>query len=138
LKKAFSKKFTVIVAAGGLIENEKEEVLLIFRRGKWDLPKGKIDWNEALEGCAIREVGEETGVKGAEIIRPLTVTYHTYHEGARFILKESHWFLMKVKGEQDLRPQEEEDITEIRWISRKDLPGYMKNMYPAVRDVMKL
>jgi 8-oxo-dGTP pyrophosphatase MutT (NUDIX family) len=137
LKKAFFKKFTVITAAGGLIRNEKNDVLLIFRRGKWDLPKGKLDKNEELADCALREVEEETGVKGARIEKEILTTYHTYHEGARFILKQSHWFLMKAKSEQDFTPQEEEDITEIRWVSEKDLIGYTKNMFPAVRDVLK-
>jgi len=138
LKKAFYKKFTIIIAAGGLVENEKKELLLIFRKGKWDLPKGKLDKSEKLEACAIREVEEETGLRSPEIIRPLTITYHTYHEGARFILKESHWYRMKVQGEQKLVPQVEEDITDIRWVSKKDLPAYKEKAYPAIRDVLAL
>ena len=62
LKKAFFKKFTLVQAAGGLVYNEKKEILLIFRRGKWDLPKGKLDKGEKLEDCAVREVEEETGL----------------------------------------------------------------------------
>src|SRR5687768_2564827 len=60
LKKAFQKKFTPVLAAGGLVQNEKEELLMIYRKGKWDLPKGKLDKNEKLEDCALREVMEET------------------------------------------------------------------------------
>lgn len=138
LKKAFYKKFTIIIAAGGLVENEKKELLLIFRKGKWDLPKGKLDKSEELEACAIREVEEETGLRSPKIINPLTITRHTYHEGARFILKESHWYRMKVRGEQKLLPQVEEDITDIRWVSKKDLPAYREKAYPAIRDVLAL
>ena len=138
LRKAFYKKFTIIIAAGGLVQNEKQELLLIFRKGKWDLPKGKLDKKEELEACAIREVEEETGLRSPEIISPLTVTYHTYHEGARYILKESHWYNMKVKGEQKLVPQAEEDITDIRWVARKDLKAYQEKAYPAIRDVLAL
>ena len=54
--------FTVFEAAGGLISNPAGEVLLMFRRGKWDLPKGKLDEGETLEACALREVQEETGL----------------------------------------------------------------------------
>src|SRR5258705_8336444 len=97
LKKAFFKKFSFIQAAGGLVLNEKKEILLIFRRGKWDLPKGKLDKGEKLEDCAIREVEEETGLKKIELVSPLTTTYHTYHEGTKFILKESHWYMMNVE-----------------------------------------
>jgi 8-oxo-dGTP pyrophosphatase MutT (NUDIX family) len=136
LKKAFFKKFTLVVAAGGLVQNEKQEYLLIFRRGKWDLPKGKLDRKETLEDCALREIEEETGLQGARIGKPLTTTYHTYHEGARFILKESHWFSMKAKSGQELKPQVEEDITEIRWVPRQDLEKYKAGTYPAIRDVL--
>ena len=52
LKKTFFKKFTLILAAGGLVTNENNEILLIFRRGKWDLPKGKLEKGEKLEDCA--------------------------------------------------------------------------------------
>jgi 8-oxo-dGTP pyrophosphatase MutT (NUDIX family) len=138
LKKAFFKKFTVVIAAGGLVQNEKKEYLLIFRRGKWDLPKGKLDKKESLEECALREIEEETGVKAAQIINPLTISYHTYHEGARFILKESHWFLMKVAGDQNLTPQEEEDITEIKWVNQKEIDQYQTKCFPAIRDVLNL
>lgn len=137
LKKAFFKKFTLVQAAGGLVRNEHEETLLIFRRGKWDLPKGKLDPGETLEACAVREVTEETGLDKIRLNSPLTITYHTYHEGARFILKESHWYLMKVTGEQKLVPQTEEDILETKWVKDADLAPYMKNAFPSIVDVLK-
>lgn len=137
LKQAFFKKFTLVTAAGGLVQNEKKEYLLIFRRGKWDLPKGKLDKGEKLEDCAIREVEEETGLKEVKLIKPLCVTYHTYHEGARFILKDSHWYIMKVKGSQQLVPQTEEDIHEIRWVKKEGLSEYLKISYPSVADVLR-
>ena len=138
LKKAFYKKFTIIIAAGGVIQNEKKEILLIFRRGKWDLPKGKLDAGETLEKCAVREVTEETGLQHIKLISPFTITYHTYHEGSRFILKESHWFKMKVKGEQQLIPQTEEDIHEIKWVKAGELVEYMTNSFPSVVDVLQM
>jgi 8-oxo-dGTP pyrophosphatase MutT (NUDIX family) len=138
LKKAFYKKFTIFIAAGGLVENEKSDILLIFRRGKWDLPKGKLDKGEKLEECAVREVEEETGLRNVKLTTPLTITYHTYYEGARFILKESHWFKMNVFGKQDLIPQAEEDIHDIRWVNPVELNEYMKNSFPSVIDVLKL
>ena len=78
LKKAFYKKFTIIQAAGGLVLNEKNKLLMIFRRGKWDLPKGKLDKGETLEDCAVREVEEETGLQSIKLISPLIITYQTY------------------------------------------------------------
>jgi 8-oxo-dGTP pyrophosphatase MutT (NUDIX family) len=136
LRKAFFKKFSLIIAAGGLVWNEKDEILMIFRRGKWDLPKGKLDKGEKLEDCAIREVEEETGLKNPKLISPLIVTYHTYHEGSKFILKESHWYIMKVSGEQKLTPQTEEDIFDIKWVNKNDLEKYRKDSFPLITDVL--
>ena len=137
LKKAFIKKFTLVQAAGGLVKNEKDEILMIFRRGYWDLPKGKLDKNENLETCALREVEEETGLKNIELKNLLLTTYHTYHEGTRHILKESHWFNMIVKGEQKLIPQTSEDISEVKWIDRSSIGYYLKKAYPMIADVME-
>lgn len=138
LKKAFFKKFTFIQAAGGIVQNEDGELLLIFRRGKWDLPKGKLDKGESLEDCAVREVEEETGLKQVKLVEPLLITYHTYHEGTKFILKESHWYSMKVSGQQELVPQTEEDILETKWVAAESLEPYLKNSFPSVVDVLKL
>ncbi len=138
LKKAFFKKFTFIQAAGGIVQNEDGELLLIFRRGKWDLPKGKLDKGESLEDCAVREVEEETGLKQVKLVEPLLITYHTYHEGTKFILKESHWYSMKVSGRQELVPQTEEDILETKWVAAEALEPYLKNSFPSVVDVLKL
>jgi 8-oxo-dGTP pyrophosphatase MutT (NUDIX family) len=137
LKKAFFKKFVLVQAAGGLVRNEKDEVLMIFRRGKWDLPKGKLDKGETLEECAVREVEEETGLKNIQLTGPLLVTHHTYHEGTRFILKESHWFSMETKSDQALVPQAEEDIHEIKWVKNGELKQYFKNTFPSVVDVLQ-
>jgi len=137
LKEAFIKKFTIVKAAGGLVLNEKKEVLMIFRRGKWDLPKGKLDKGETLEKCAIREVKEETGLGSVELVSALIITHHTYHEGTRFILKESHWYIMKANGKQELIPQTEEDIHEIKWVNADELDKYKKDSFPSIRDVLE-
>jgi 8-oxo-dGTP pyrophosphatase MutT (NUDIX family) len=137
LKKAFWKKFTIIKAAGGLVQNEEKKMLMIFRRGKWDLPKGKIDDGETLEQCAVREVEEETGLTKIELLSPLLTTYHTYHEGSKYILKESYWYNMKVSGKQNLQPQTEEDILEIKWVTAKEAEKLFPECFPSVIDVIK-
>ena len=138
LKKAFFKHFIPVTAAGGVVENEKGEVLLIFRRGKWDLPKGKSDKGESIEQCAVREVEEETGLTNIQLKKLLTITYHTYDEFGKHILKDSHWYKMKVKGSQNITPQTEEEITEVKWVKKKDLKDYFSNIFPSVKDVLKL
>jgi 8-oxo-dGTP pyrophosphatase MutT (NUDIX family) len=136
LKKAFFKKFMLVPAAGGLVINEKGKWLFIFRRNKWDLPKGKIDGKESPEKAALREVEEETGLRNVQLKQKLTDTYHTYDESGHHILKQTHWFLMHVSGEQQLTPQYEEQITNIEWADPSDLKKYLDNTFYAIRDVV--
>ena len=136
LKQAFFRKFTIIKAAGGLIKNEKGKILFIFRRGKWDLPKGKLDPGESLEECATREITEETGLEGHQLVGPLLVTHHTYHENGKFILKESHWYRFSSVGEPNLKPQEEEQITAAEWMDEDGLHKVRGNTYPLIIDLL--
>src|SRR6185437_13071222 len=110
LKQAFFKHFHVIQAGGGLVKNKNDEILMIFRREKWDLPKGKLDNGENMEECAKREVEEETGLSQIKIIKPITITYHTYALFGKHNLKETHWYLMNASGNEILIPQTEEEI----------------------------
>jgi ADP-ribose pyrophosphatase YjhB (NUDIX family) len=136
LKKAFWKKFTIVKAGGGIVENEKGEILLMFRKGKWDLPKGKLDKGEKIDACAVREVKEETGLQKVTLSKALLTTYHTYHEGTKFILKETYWFSMKADGKQGLIPQAEEDISEVKWVKKTDLKKYAADTYASVAEVL--
>ena len=136
LKRAFWKKFIVVQAAGGVVENEHKEWLFMMRRGKWDLPKGKLDPKETLEECAVREVEEETGLRHILLGAPLLTTYHTYDENGKHFLKESHWYRMKVSGKQTLVPQQEEQITQLKWVGPDGLDPYTRNTYPSILDVV--
>jgi 8-oxo-dGTP pyrophosphatase MutT (NUDIX family) len=136
LKKDFFKMFTTVEAAGGLVENDKGEWLLIHRRGYWDLPKGKIDKGETPEQASVREVEEETGLKKIKRNKLINTTFHTYHEFGKFILKPTYWFSMKTNGSQELKPQTTEDITEVKWVKKTDASAYFASMYPSVRDVI--
>ncbi len=126
-----------ITAAGGLVTNDQQELLMIFRRGKWDLPKGKLDEGESIEACAVREVEEETGLTSLELGNKIGITYHTYQENNITILKETHWFAMQAKGEQTLVPQTEEDITRIGWINRSELPEKLNNTYDNILEIIE-
>ncbi|HEY1116028.1 MAG TPA: NUDIX domain-containing protein [Chitinophagaceae bacterium] len=134
---AIKEHMTVVQAAGGFVHVQGEQVLLIFRRGKWDLPKGKLDKGEDLATCATREVEEETGVSGLRTGDLLTVTYHTYHERERFILKETYWYLMEADTAQPFTPQEEEDIEKCEWVKTGNLAPYLDNTYPTIVEVAK-
>lgn len=136
LKKAVFKKFTLIQAAGGLVRDTSNAMLFIFRRGRWDFPKGKLDPGEPLDQCALREVKEETGLKQVKLNGPLLVTYHTYDEDGKHILKETHWFLMKAPSGQEVQPQVEEQIMEIKWVKPGEVEKYLKNTYPIIKDLI--
>lgn len=129
----------IIKAGGGLVRNGEGELLLIFRRGKWDLPKGKLDEGETIEACAIREVEEETGVKDLALGELISVTWHEYFDKwlGEEVIKETHWFKMDVAGVPALVPQKEEDITAIEWTKKSDLPQRMEQSYITIIDVLE-
>jgi 8-oxo-dGTP pyrophosphatase MutT (NUDIX family) len=133
----FMKDYSLIRAAGGVVTDDEARVLLIFRKGKWDLPKGKVEDNEPLELCANREVVEETGLNDLTLRAPLAVTYHTYTEKGKDILKETHWFLFDAPGIQQLKPQTEEDISKVEWVKREDLKDHTNNTYLLIKDVLR-
>lgn len=135
--KDFCSRYTIIKAGGGVVKNEKNEILFIFRRGKWDLPKGKLEKNETIKKCAIREVEEECGISGLKISKALPSTYHTYFIKDTPILKRSYWFEMTAPGKQALIPQTEEDITDIKWIKPKEVKNILKNTYSSIVEVLK-
>jgi len=134
--KSFKKKLVLIKAAGGLVHSKDDKLLLIFRRGKWDLPKGKLDDNEEIKACAVREIKEETGLINVEIEKPLCITYHTYHQEGKHFLKESHWYLMKADEQNNLTPQLEEDIEKCEWVPVDQIVTYMENTHASILDVV--
>jgi 8-oxo-dGTP pyrophosphatase MutT (NUDIX family) len=133
LLKKFLKKAPNVIAGGGKVYNDKGKVLFIFRNGKWDLPKGKIEKNESIEQTAIREVEEETGVKGLKIIKPLETTYHIFKRRGRYRIKITYWFEMQTSFDGKLFPQEKEGITKVKWLGKKKIKKAMKNSYANIK-----
>lgn len=117
-------------------------MLMIFRRGYWDLPKGKLDLGENLEQCALREVEEETGIDGLSILRPVTFnglsqecTFHIYREKGSWVLKSSYWFLMETSSTSEVVPQVEEDIEKVQW-TEPTLLSDLSPIYASIREVL--
>ena len=135
--KEFEKAFTLIQAGGGVVRNPQGRILFIKRRGKWDLPKGKLETGEDISECAQREVEEETGVKGLFVLGKRVITYHIYKQDQRWYLKETHWYNMYSDGQEDLRPQKEEDIEVCAWKKPKKLKKLLKNSFSSLREVFK-
>ncbi|SFE87216.1 ADP-ribose pyrophosphatase YjhB, NUDIX family [Chitinophaga sp. CF118] len=129
--------FSILVAAGGLITNPEEEILLMFRRGRWDLPKGKQDDGEDLETCALREVEEETGLHSITLEHKISETLHFYTYKEKKILKHTHWYKMQFTGTELTIPQIEEDILDIQWVKPEHLSKYLKFSYQNIADVFE-
>lgn len=136
LFKQFSAIFHNIEAAGGLVENSNNEFLLIKRNGIWDLPKGKTEKGEKIETTAIREVSEECGIKLPVIESPIGSTLHIYTRDGKQFLKRTHWYKMTYTGNEKPTPQQLEDITEAKWISRENIESYMSNTYGSIKQVL--
>lgn len=132
----FKQQFKLIQAGGGLVKNTLDEYLFIFRRGKWDLPKGKLDEGETIAECALREVNEETGLQNITLKNHLCTTYHTYHGKKNMVLKESVWYNMECPSGQTLTPQTEEDILEIKWLKKEDWGIAKENIFSSIQDVL--
>lgn len=132
----FSSQFKVIFAAGGVIFNADDKLLMIKRLGKWDLPKGKMDEGESAEETALREVCEETGVCHAKISSPLDDTFHIYQLRGQYILKHTFWFRMLSEGPEKIKPQKEEDILEVKWKNKDEVKTALKNSYGSVRELL--
>lgn len=137
LRDNFRTCFHQIDAAGGVVKNKKGEFLFIYRRGKWDLAKGKVDKGETFAQAAVREVTEETGLSKLDIERPLMSTYHTYEYKGDIALKKTYWFEMFYNGDDTPVPQTEEDIEEAKWFKPEELFIPFQNTFPLIEDLFK-
>ncbi|WP_369048677.1 NUDIX hydrolase [Tenacibaculum sp. UWU-22] len=130
--KQFKKAFKLVKAAGGLVENSEGEILFIYRSGKWEFPKGKIEKGEKIKNAAIREVEEESGVANLTVIKFLMCTYHVFDVGTKLILKKTSWYLMHTTYNQKLTPQTEEGITKAVFKNKRAIKNALKNTYANI------
>lgn len=135
LTKAFFSLFPLIHAAGGVIHDGDDEYLVIDRKGYPDLPKGKAEAGEGPVETAMREVMEETGLQGVNVIDRIGETYHTYLVDDKMVLKETVWFSMSVPGRPKLTPEAAEGITDARWVGRKQMKAEAEKTYKSLRDI---
>lgn len=132
----FCKKYKLTEAAGGLVFDAQGRLLVFFRRGWWDMPKGKLDPGETPEQAAVREVKEETGLSTAVPIEFLAHTWHTYEEGGKPVLKRTWWYRMHAPNSTTC-PQTEEGITEIKWIHHREWLDTNPTMFRSLIDLLK-
>ena len=131
----FLKYYKHIQAAGGIVRNPKDDYLFIFRLGKWDLPKGKMEKGESREQSAIREIGEECSLTNLELKRFLMPTFHIYFL-REYIIKETFWFEVFYDGVELPLPQTEEGIESVEWKKENEIPELLENSYPNIKLLM--
>ena len=137
IMRVFKTKIPVSKAGGGLVYNQKGQVLFIFRNGKWDLPKGGNEKGEEIVDTAMREVEEETGVGKLEIVSKLQKTYHIFKRNGVFKLKITHWFEMKTTFEGIPQGQIEEGIEKAVWLNPDEIQEALKNSYENIKLLFK-
>ncbi len=133
----FKSGFKLIKAGGGLVRNEKGEILFIKRDGLWDLPKGKAEKKESIDTTAMREVKEECGINKLELKSHITTSYHTYILKGKRILKQTEWYEMLSTSSEKLCPQSAENITDVIWIKPEDVSYVTGNTYSSIIEVLK-
>ncbi len=131
----FQACFEPIEAAGGLVFNPSGQLLVFFRRGSWDLPKGKIDPGETPPEAAVREVQEETGIQNIELGPFVGHTLHTYTMKGKRMLKTTWWYQMRTTDTR-LVPQTEEDISLIEWVEPRAWLAASPVLYGSIRDIL--
>lgn len=132
----FISLFWFLKASGGIVKNRNNERLFIYRFGRWDLPKGKLEKHENEAEAALREVEEETGIKGHRLISELPATFHMYEHKGRKVLKKTFWFAMEYDGNEPLVPQLEEEITAAGWFGTDQIRELLSNTYTSLYDLI--
>ncbi len=129
-------QFRIIDAAGGVVRNNRGELLMIFRNNHWDLPKGKRDNGENIGETALREVEEECSIGELNLFDLIDTTYHTYHEQGEIVLKATHWFAMTHRGNTQPSPQAIEGIEKAEWTPVEKLNEYAESLFPSIREIL--
>ncbi len=126
-------------SSGGIIYRKvgkKIEVALIVRgEGKiFCLPKGKIEKPETPQETALREVEEETGLKGKidREIGKINYWFYSKEEKAR-IFKTVYFYLIKYESGETSRHDFE--VEEVKWLSIDEALKIMT--YPTERKMMQ-
>ncbi len=122
-----------IEAAGGVVIYQNK-ILMIYRKGWWDLPKGKKEEKETPLQCAQREIQEEVGINP---LNPINlnpyITYHVYQQNQKRILKKTYWFLFSTDN-SEIVLQKEEAIEKGLWCDFEEA----KRLQPQFRLIQNV
>jgi 8-oxo-(d)GTP phosphatase len=132
----FKRQLPKILAGGGLVTNALGELMFIYRRGKWDLPKGKLDKGETISQCAVREVMEETGLQEVQLQDFFAHSFHIYKHIKKWYFKQTDWYLMQTQN-TETNPQAEEGIEKIVWLAKGNFAEIINNTYKNIEDLLE-
>ena len=134
----FCSFFVTVEAAGGVVADDEGRIVMIHRRGRWDLPKGHRDAGESLSECAAREIEEECGLSQLTVDKEICSTLHFYDTYGRWELKRTTWFAVRALGSIATAPQTEEDIERVEWCELNEaLRRSQCESYPTIAKVME-
>jgi len=127
-------------SAGGIViryENDTPQFVVGRRKrdrdgATWTLPKGTPIEGETLEETALREVGEETGLR-VRIVSPLDSIRYTFTQRGTRIHKTVHYYLMHATGGDTARHDHE--VSEARWVPLTEALKLMT--YPNEREMVR-
>jgi len=136
MEELIKSQYSVVKAAGGVVQNEFGQILLMYRLKTWDLPKGKLDRGESSKVAAVREVEEECGVR-AKLGNKICTTFHTYTYKNESILKQTKWYSMNLLDDSKMKPQVEENIEKLEWMGKEKVKAALINSYSSIRYVLK-
>lgn len=132
----FKQFFVIVKAAGGVVIKDAK-ILLIYRNGFWDLPKGKMEKGETIEITALREVEEECSVQKLSIEKELPTTFHIFYEDDRYKLKKTYWFTMTTNDKTKPIPQKEEGISRAEYIPIQEVHKLYEYMYKSICELLR-
>jgi len=135
--KVFRSLFAYI-EAGGVVRNEKGNLLMIYRNKRWDLPKGRLEKGESPDQTALREVEEECGVKNLKITSEFMLTHHIFFQDKHEWIKRTYWYEMTCKDSTKPQPQAEEGIIKAEWMSREEVRKIRNKIYPSLQEVLAI
>jgi ADP-ribose pyrophosphatase YjhB (NUDIX family) len=128
-------QYEIVDAAGGVVLNAKNQVLMIYRLGVWDLPKGKAEIGETIIETAKREVEEECNIE-ISVKENSFISYHTYSHKNKQVLKRTHWYKMDLISDAKMTPQKEENIIKVKWMNRNNMHKALLNSYASIVHVL--
>jgi len=121
----------------GAVVTEAGRVLLVRRAlepwsGRWDIPGGFCDAGEHPIDAAIREIGEETGLK-ADVTGFIGIWMDTYGvpgPGQAEVSTLNIYYHARLAGPNEPRPDPAE-VAEVAWFGPEQLPSPEQIAFPC-------